>query len=285
MFDVGLRRSVRVPGVTIISVGNVVVGGAGKTPVVIHLANEAMRRGFKVAVLSRGYGRKTKYMYSFNSLQLPPVTQVGDEPRLIARRCPGVTVWVGPNRVAMAKAAAREGNQIVILDDGFQHRQLARDVDVVVDAGIGNGWLLPAGPLREPASARRRATHVWGREGMKGDIQARHFISRVLSPQGEPVSISERAVVLLLGVARPDLVERSVNALGAQVVGMHVYADHHVFTPAQVVAAQLEAGKKGAWLVTTEKDAERLSQGSAHVLVLDIEILSGELPLPYAPRV
>lgn len=280
MFDLGLRRAVRIDGVKIVSVGNLVVGGAGKTPVVMHLANEAVKRGFKVAVLSRGYGRSSSEAKSFTSQNLPPVAEVGDEPRLIARRCPAVTVFVGADRVALAKRAAAQGFNLLVLDDGFQHRRLARDIDVLVDAGLGNGWMMPAGPLREPASGRKRATHVWGRDGTPGDLQARHTISKVLGPEGEAVILEGKRVVLLLGVARPDLVQKSVTALGATIAATHAHADHHAFSAAELQAARDEAKEKGALLVTTEKDAERLPEKSAHVLVLDVEIVSGSLPLP-----
>lgn len=283
LFDLGLRRPVRIPGVTVVSVGNLVVGGAGKTPVVIHLAREARRRGFRVAVLSRGYGRSSRAPRCFSADDLPAVSEAGDEPRLIARRCPGVTVWVGADRVALAREAAAAGADLLILDDGFQHRRLARDIDVLVDAGTGNGWVLPAGPLREPLSGGRRATHVWGRDGRPGDVEARHVVRHLRRANGERVPLDGQRLVLLLGVARPDLVEQSVRARGAQIVDVHAYPDHHAFSAAELESARRAATAGGAELATTEKDAERLAPGVAAELELEVEVLKGELPLPPRP--
>jgi tetraacyldisaccharide 4'-kinase len=280
LFDLGLRKPVRIEGARVISVGNLVVGGAGKTPVVIHLATEALRRGHRVAVLSRGYGRSSTAPRHFTAAELPPVSEVGDEPRLIARRCPGVTVWVGSDRVELARRAVKAGADLLLLDDGFQHRRLARDVDLLIDVGLGNGWMLPAGPLREPAAGRRRATHVWGRDGQPGDVEARHVVTRLRSPDGTERGLTGQRVVLLLGVARPELVERSVIAAGATVAQVHAYADHHRFSAAELERARTDAAAREAVLVTTEKDAERLPEGSAHVLLLEVEVTRGELPLP-----
>lgn len=264
-WDLGLRRPVTLDGVQVISVGNLVVGGAGKTPVVILLAQEALAAGRRVAVLSRGYGRRADEPRHFDATALPPAEEVGDEPRLIARRCPGVTVWVGADRVANARRAVAAGAEVLILDDGFQHRRLARDVNVLLEGGDDNGLLLPAGPLREPRSARRRATEVW-RRGLDVLFEA----TGVRTPVGEQLPVAAlggRRVVLLLGVARPGRVEETVKALGAQVVRTFAHADHHRFTDAEREAAAATAQREGAWLVTTEKDAERLPEGTAHVLL------------------
>ncbi len=314
-WDSGLRRPVKLEGAQVISVGNLVVGGAGKTPVVILLAQEALARGQRVAVLTRGYGRAGRAPRRFDATALPPVDEVGDEPRLIARRCPGVTVWVGADRVESARQAVAAGAQVLLLDDGFQHRRLARDVDLLLDGGDDNGLLLPAGPLREPATARRRATEVW-RRGV--DV---HFeVTGVRPPGGAALPETElpvtelpetelpetelpvtalpvtalpvtalpvtelpvtelpvtalpvtalrgQPVVLLLGVARPARVAASVEALGARVVAVHAYGDHHRFSAEELERAISAARAAGAWLLTTEKDAERLPEGSAHVLL------------------
>lgn len=280
LFDLGLRRPVRVAGARVISVGNLVVGGAGKTPVVIELARRALGAGHLVAVLSRGYGRASGAVRSFSAAALPPVVEVGDEPRLIARRCPGVTVWVGPDRVALARRAVAAGATVLLLDDGFQHRRLARDEDVLVDGGAGNGWLLPVGPLREPSSARRRATLIWGRDGQPGDVEARHALRRVRGPDGreEPAEVLRgQRVVALSAIARPDRFAAALRALGAEVVAERAFGDHHVFSARELAAVTQLASRHGARVVTTEKDAERLPDGlDAWVAVLEVEVLRGE---------
>lgn len=264
-WDLGLRTPVRFDGVQVISVGNLVVGGAGKTPVVILLAQEALATGKRVAVLTRGYGRVDRALRHFDATALPPVELVGDEPRLIARRCPGVTVWVGADRVESARQAVAAGAEVLLLDDGFQHRRLARDMNVLLDGGDDNGLLLPAGPLREPPSARARATEVW-RPGL--DVE--FAVTGVRQPTGPELPVTAlrgQRVVLLLGVARPGRVEATVKALGAEVVQAFAHGDHHRFTAAEREAAAATAQREGAWLVTTEKDAERLPEGAAHVLL------------------
>ncbi|WP_366935003.1 tetraacyldisaccharide 4'-kinase [Pyxidicoccus fallax] len=185
LYDVGLLRAERVEGLRVISVGNVNVGGTGKTPAVLHLAELLVREGRKVGILTRGYGRRSKEPLTFIGTEpLPSVEEAGDEPLLLARRCPEVRLFVGADRVAGAYRARDEfGLDTVLLDDGFQHRRLARDEDLVVvdeSVGLGNGHMLPRGPLREPRSALRRATLFWirvaatpsGTAGMPRSLQA-----------------------------------------------------------------------------------------------------------------
>src|SRR6185312_523632 len=137
--------------------------------------------------------------------------------------------------------------------DGFQHRRLARDIDLLLDVR-SNGFMLPAGPLREPASHSRRATHIWKRDA--------DYRTELAPLNGK--------FVLLLGVARPDLVKLSVERAGGEVVALHAYADHHVFTPDEIARAQNAAKTNNAKLITTEKDAERLPPGIAHALKLTL---------------
>ncbi|MGH8679289.1 MAG: tetraacyldisaccharide 4'-kinase, partial [Burkholderiales bacterium] len=145
----------------VISVGNLTVGGTGKTPLVLWLAQTLQARGHKVGILSRGYrGKNTGItVVGTEGLSLVTPTEVGDEPVMLARRFAGVVI-AGRDRVATARLAHQHfGLDTVILDDGFQHRRLARDVNLLLHGptGIKNTWLLPAGPFREPRSAARRA--------------------------------------------------------------------------------------------------------------------------------
>jgi tetraacyldisaccharide 4'-kinase len=159
-FALGWRKSVRV-GVPVVIVGNVTVGGTGKTPTVIALVDALRAAGFTPGVVSRGYGAKLAGARAVTIASNPAET--GDEPLLIARRT-GAPVWVCPDRVAAARAltAAHRDVDVIVSDDGLQHYRLARDVELVVfDQRLaGNGFLLPAGPLREPLSRRRDATLV-----------------------------------------------------------------------------------------------------------------------------
>jgi tetraacyldisaccharide 4'-kinase len=161
-FRAGVKRSVRLP-VPVIVVGNIFIGGTGKTPFTIWLVDVLRQAGYVPGVISRGYGADNALPRAVTPDSLP--RDVGDEPTLIARRaaCP---VVVGRDRVAAGRAllAAHPGVNLIISDDGLQHYALARNMEIILhdSRGIGNGWLLPAGPLREPASRRRDFTVVNG---------------------------------------------------------------------------------------------------------------------------
>ncbi len=291
-FDRGLLSARRVPGLRVLSVGNLNVGGTGKTPVVIHLARLLAAQGVRAVVLSRGYGRGTHSPVLLDAARgpLPDAATAGDEPLLIARSCPGVPVWVGAQRAALAVRAKEELlAQVVLLDDGFQHRQLARDADlVVVDeaVGFGNGRLLPAGPLREPLAGLARAALVWRVEAPQPRplppfavpvVRARHGPVAVVAPDGAQLPLEAlrgRAVVAFAGIARPERFLRAATQLGATVVEQRLFADHQ-----PLPAAELEAlgTARGAWLLTTEKDLARLPPGfPAHAVRLGVTVLEGE---------
>jgi tetraacyldisaccharide 4'-kinase len=279
-------------------VGNINVGGTGKTPAVLHLAEMLIREGRKVGILTRGYGRESQDPLTFTGAQpLPDVTQAGDEPLLLARRCPQARLFVGANRVAAAWRARDEFHlDTVLLDDGFQHRRLHRDEDlVVVDeaVGLGNGKLLPRGPLREPPTALQRATLLWLRtserpaapnpwlESLRTPrVRTRYGPTGWRDPEGRahPVNTLEgRPVLALAGLARPGGFLATLATLRVDVRDAALFPDHHCFTPEELRQVEARAKRQGATVVTTEKDAARLPESfAAWVVRLGVEVLEGE---------
>ncbi|MBU8899208.1 tetraacyldisaccharide 4'-kinase [Corallococcus sp. H22C18031201] len=297
LYETGLMRPERVEGLRVISVGNLNVGGTGKTPAVLYLAELLVREGRKVGILTRGYGRASTEPRTFTgAVPLPSVQDAGDEPLMLATRCPQVRLFVGADRVAGARRARDEfGLDTVLLDDGFQHRRLARDEDVVVmdaSVGLGNGHLLPRGPLREPASALRRATLLWVRAAPDGAspsprrtqglprVVTRYLPTEVVAPDGvtRPLSwLQGRPVLALAGLARPGGFLRMLASLGADLRDAALFPDHHAYTESELRAIHARARQLGAEVVTTEKDAMRLPSGySAWVIRLGVELLEGE---------
>lgn len=316
LYATGLLRRSRA-AIPVVSVGNLAVGGAGKTPVTIHLVDELMRRGLRVAVLSRGYGGAGRgaRVVSRGDGVLLDAADAGDEPVLIARRCPGAQVLVGANRAELAELAARHLRaQVAILDDGFQHLALERDLDVVVLDGaapFGNGRLLPRGPLREGREALGRAHLGWIAKCDEGDeaaleaaarevearigappVRSRYRVSRILAAdlatELPADALQGSAVLLLAGVARPDSFRRTLERAGARVVGEARFADHHAFRRSEVEAVLARARIVGADRVCcTEKDAVRLPPGlrgddRLAVVQVETEIVAGEALLASA---
>ncbi len=291
LYDAGHLQALRVHGARVVSVGNLNVGGAGKTQVVIFLVSALLARGEKVAVLSRGYGRSSDEVLGFDAASAPSAQEGGDEPVLIAHRCPKAQVWVGADRRELARRAVAEGAQVLVLDDGMQHRRLARDEEIVVlneAMGLGNGALLPAGPLREPPTALRRASLLWLRAGdgpsrapaFDGPIvRARHLPIGIVSPDGAvhpPDVLRGRRVHLLSALARPGAFRHTVEGLGAELAAEETRADHHRWAPEEVTRAQARAQSEAALLVTTEKDRVKLPKDAqVWVVRLGVEIVEG----------
>lgn len=274
LYDRGWLASTRVEGAQVISVGNLIVGGAGKTPLVIYLAQWAQAAGHRVAVISRGYGRSRTTPVSFDASALPDVALVGDEPRLIARRT-GARLYVDRDRVRAALAAARAGADVVILDDGFQHRRLARDVDLVVHVENA-GHVLPWGPNREPISGLRRASLVFN--GPSADDPAGERVVRaVTGPDAQVLRLDGRQVIALAAIARPARFLATLRAQGAVVVESVFFPDHHRFSAAELARVEALAQRTGALVVTTEKDRERLpSTCQFAVLSIDLVVRSNQ---------
>ncbi len=242
-------------GVPVIAIGNLTVGGAGKTPLAIHVAELLKAQRWSPAIVSRGYGGTVRAPRGVTLAADP--AEVGDEPVLMARRS-GCPVWVGPERAAVI-AALRQAHpdcDVVILDDGLQHYQLRRDIEIaVVDArGFGNGFMLPAGPLREPK------TRLWGVDavvahgtdkvkGYRMHLEGEEVHRATDARERRPLkSFAGERVHAVAGIGDPKRFFRQLAQLGLTVVP-HPFPDHHPFR-----ARDLEFGDDAPVLMT-EKDA------------------------------
>lgn len=271
-------------GRPVVSVGNLAVGGRGKTPTVAHLADVLLAAGERPAVLSRGYARAVAadgvVVVRDATRVVADLAHAGDEPLMLARRLGGVPVLVANDRhLAGALAERHFGATVHLLDDGFQHMMLERDVDLVlVDAqDLDERYTLPAGRLREPLETIGRADAV-AVDHHEGDLEAvgarlaalgvgrRFWLHRAL---GEPrrADSPERAVAIgpgarvlaAAGIARPDRFAADLRAAGWTVAGMRWFRDHHPYSAADVGALVDQARGVGADLIlTTEKDLVRL---------------------------
>jgi tetraacyldisaccharide 4'-kinase len=297
LYERGWRRRARL-GCKVVSVGNLGVGGSGKTPTAAWLAAALAGRGRKVALATRGFarrGREPVCVVSDGQRVLASVAEAGDEPLLLAAHAPGVPVVVGRDRAqAGLRAQAAFAAEVLVLDDGFQHHRLARDVEVlVVDGGLGfgNRRLLPRGPLREPLALLARA-HALGvvdgplppedealaaaRAPAAFRFEARRRPAGLWplggGGAGEPAeSLAGRRVGLLSGIANPATLRHSVEALGARVVAERAFGDHHRYRARDLAGLSVDAS---LW-VTTEKDALKILPrwaGEADLRVLRIEL-------------
>ena len=262
----GWRTPERV-GARVVSIGNLTVGGTGKTTLVLHLAALAAARGERAAVVLRSYR--------------PGPSGEGDEELMLKGALPETQVFAGRSKRESAKAASAAGHRLILVDDGFSHWPLARDLDVVLlDSGdlLGGGRLLPAGRLREPLRALQRAGVVVVTRLAPGADPGPIFERvRRLAPAAQlaagrhaveaPTRLESGAplgpgrVWILTATGNPAAVERSAREAGLEVAGMTTYRDHHWFTSAEAEAARARAGRAGARLLLTAKDAVRWPGG------------------------
>jgi tetraacyldisaccharide 4'-kinase len=278
--DRARARPERLP-VPVIVVGNITVGGAGKTPLTIWLAGELTARGWRPGIVSRGYGGDQAAPRPVTATALP--AEVGDEPVLLHRRS-GAPVWVGHDRVAAGRAllAASPEVNIILCDDGLQHYRLARDVELAVfdGRGAGNGWRLPAGPLREPLARLagvaavicngppdERIPPAPPRFAMRLRPGAFYRLDdpRQLCAAGD---LAGRRLHALAGIGDPGRFFRTLKALGL-VFAEHPFPDHHAYR-----AADLAFAGDGV-LLMTEKDAVKcagLTVAETWVLPVEAEL-------------
>ncbi len=292
----------------VVSVGNLVVGGTGKTPLAAWLAQGLSRRGRKVALASRGYGRSEREpvtVVSDGRFVHGRAETAGDEPMLLAAAASGVPVLVGRDRgVVGLRALSAFGTEVLVLDDGFQHHRLRRDVDLVLfdgALGFGNRRLLPRGPLREAPRALRHAHAVvvidgplpeadedlvrkWAPTARRFEARRRPSGLRPLADRAAapPEALQGLSVGLIAGLARPSSLRRSVEMLGARITTERLFPDHHHYRRRDLVGLANEAP---LW-VTTEKDAVKIlpswvGRADVRVLTSSVEVSEPEVFLDW----
>jgi tetraacyldisaccharide 4'-kinase len=259
LYRVRWLRAQRV-GVPVIVVGNVIAGGTGKTPVVISLVEHCQARGLRVGVIARGYGRRSSALLEVTRRADPNL--VGDEPFLIHRRT-GAPMFVASERVDAARALlqAYPSTQLIISDDGLQHLALHRDLEIGVfdDRGVGNGWLLPAGPLREPwPRPLDLVLHTGVKPRFEGYVVHRTLSNNARRWDGEAwplaalAALSDRPLLALAAIAQPDIFFAMLRAQGVTRFETLALPDHYDFE------SFLPSKYKGYRLICTEKDAVKL---------------------------
>lgn len=294
----GTLRSYRFE-VPVISVGNLTLGGTGKTPMVQYLARLLQEHGFRPAIVSRGYGGTANdrvNLVSDGATLLLDARTAGDEPRLLAETLPGVPVLTGIVRRLPARRALEMGANVLVLDDGFQHLQIVRDIDLVLfntDRLAGNSRVFPGGDLREPVAALRRATgfvmtgvHAANREraerfaellrskfpgipvafaGLRMEGLVRLAPSGMIAPVAtEP--LRQQPCFGFCGIAHPELFRQTLADHGFSLAGFLPLADHQRYNESLVSSLLAESLKAGAqWLLTTEKDLVKLAGQVAHL--------------------
>ena len=266
------------PGVPTIVVGNVIAGGAGKTPVVMAVVRHLQAQGWHPGVISRGYGRSTQDCRAVLPTSL--ATEVGDEPALIARAC-AVPVVVAARRIDAARAllVQHPATDVLVCDDGLQHWPLARDIDICVfnDQGIGNGFLLPAGPLREhwPRTVDLVVYSAKAPEALPPGTPApafalqRQLATHAVRQDGTRVALSalrQQPLLAVAAIARPDDFFTMLRAHGLTLADTQALPDHFDFDSWQ------RTPEKGYTLICTEKDAVKLWRHHPDALAVPLQV-------------
>jgi tetraacyldisaccharide 4'-kinase len=296
-------RNIRELPRPVVSIGNITVGGTGKTPLTLWMAREVEKMGKTPCVLSRGYGSKTCHPRKVN-LEGSDWREYGDEPLLMAEKLDRGFIYLGSSRWKAANLALKSEKEVdvFLLDDGFQHRQLKRDYDIVLldaERGFGNQHLLPWGPLREPvesiyradfigtvyrsqrspSSAQTASTPVEFPIGI-GPVGWRRFSQRELQPLFSlPTDLPVR---LVSGIGSPESFERTAQECGLKVAHHSRYRDHHPFTGTELMCECEEAKREGCRITTTAKDAVRMkiqqtvwTEGEEPIII-EVGVIAGD---------
>ncbi len=305
LYRAGALRSRTLP-CAVISIGNLTAGGTGKTPMTMYVARYLQKRGARVVVISRGYGGSLKGCGIVSNGQegeagiLLGAAEAGDEPLLMARRLSGVPIIVGADRFAAGTLAIKEfAPTVIILDDGFQHVRLDRDLNILLLDGtvpLAGARLLPAGPLREPVSALKRADMVLVKGGLLNDRDKELLRAYNLESTGfvyTPGAVTDlctnesltradlkgRALLGVAGIARPRSFFSTLKDWGLRLLGTISYSDHYPYKAEDMAVIREKMKTSGAEaIITTEKDGVKLSpllQGSdlaAYALSIDVRL-------------
>jgi tetraacyldisaccharide 4'-kinase len=276
-YDHGLFKSYAVESY-VISVGNITVGGTGKTPTVQYLAKHFLSQHFKVAIISRGYKRKSSgpIVVSDGERILADVKESGDEPFLLAKTCLGAIVIVDSNRVRAAQLAVKKFQpHVILLDDAFQHRRIRRNFDLLTmrrQRPFGNGFCLPAGPLRELRAGLSRAHAILFNGAEKSPplpatmFQAQIFAAEYVAAhlqnrmgQNLPLDLKDKKVVAFCGLANPESFRKTLQHLGVNFSGFVAYNDHYDYQGDDInnIYNMFQAANADL-IITTEKDWVKL---------------------------
>lgn len=300
LYRIGILKTRRLPR-PVISIGNITAGGTGKTPVTAYIARMLIKQGYKVAVISRGYGGSLEGQNIVVSdgvaVMLGP-GECGDEPFLLASTVTGLMVVIGTDRYAAGQMAVQQlSPDIFLLDDGFQHLRLHRDLNILLldcSRPLGNGWTLPAGLLREPATATRRAdliimtrcpegTSISSKMSGTPTFASSHCLVDALPLSGgdpEPLSnLQGPKFLAFAGIAQPEFFFDGLRSKGINLVHTLPFPDHADYDHARLRAITAAFKESGAeYAITTEKDGVKLKLFTAdmasvtYVATLDIEI-------------
>lgn len=313
LYDRHILKTHRLP-CPVVSIGNITVGGTGKTPAVITIAEMLAESGLRPAILSRGYGGASKAPVNIvsdgKSLLMKP-RDAGDEPVLMALKLPGIPVLTGPQRHMTGKAAIEIfGVDVLVLDDAFQHRQIHRDTNILlIDGGklFGNGFTLPAGPLREPVTAVRRADIIimtgTGEQRSEKRLDLRQSLMnlipdhvKIFEGRHKPLNLLQKEsgkivpldcirgkrICAFAGIASPEAFRETLQAAGGMITSFLPYPDHHRYTQKDICDIN-DAARRGQaeMTISTEKDGVKLDafpelMGHVFLLRITMAISSGQ---------
>jgi tetraacyldisaccharide 4'-kinase len=261
--------------VPVVCCGNASLGGAGKTTLVLDLAQRLTGRG--VHILLRGYGGSVRDVHRVSPDD--PVAMVGDEALLLVRAAP---TWTGADRAASARAAVQAGARVLLMDDGLQNPTLMKSLSILVidgRAGFGNGRVLPAGPLREPvaaAAARCQAAVLIGDDATQALSRlpaAMPVLRAALRQESRITALAGRPVIAFAGIASPEKFFEPLRLAGADMIAVRPFPDHHPYSDRDLRKLLREADDQSALLVTTPKDAVRLPPGvRSRVTVIGVHL-------------